>query len=141
MTVTVAKNNLPAVRVNGVRSIGFIVRKEAFDIERDMKRSMRGAKHGIVYYRGPNRRPHRASAPGETPARDSGDLVNSIRVLTPAPETAQVVIGVEYAGYLEYGTRHMEPRPFVVPAVERARLRLSRTHLGVEMLINGPPSL
>lgn len=63
--------------------------------------------------------PNRSSAPGEFPAIQSGDMVNSIRVFTSKSGAkrglAHVGIGAglprSYAFYLEYGTIHMAPRP------------------------------
>lgn len=63
--------------------------------------------------------PNRSSAPGEFPAIQSGDLVNSIRVFTSKSKAKQglahVGIGAglprSYAFYLEYGTMYMAPRP------------------------------
>ena len=86
----------------------------------DMQRTMvdsilREPKTGRVYGN------HRASAPGEAPASDTGFLVSRILVF-PELQKLFVDIGVKaqravsYAGYLEFGTQKMEPRPFVKPA-------------------------
>jgi HK97 gp10 family phage protein len=61
---------------------------------------------------------HRASAPGEPPASDTGRLVNSITTSYDFNELSGTVRArTEYAAYLEYGTSRMEPRPFMRPAV------------------------
>lgn len=63
---------------------------------------------------------HRASAPGEPPASDTGRLVNSIKSDFGKLEsqlTGTVVAGTSYAAYLEFGTSRMEPRPFMRPAL------------------------
>jgi HK97 gp10 family phage protein len=71
-----------------------------------------------------------ASAPGQAPAKRSGDLDASIdaQPLSSASSGTvfQVTISVKspgstYAGYLEYGTGKMAARPFIRPAVARAR--------------------
>jgi len=65
-----------------------------------------------------------ASAPGEAPARRLGDLVRSLRVMprvTTGRIYARVGSGLEYAAFLEYGTRNMQPRPSLRPALDRAR--------------------
>lgn len=63
-------------------------------------------------------KPHRASAPGEPPATDKGELVRS---LTFDVGDMQVEVGAEsgapYAEYLEFGTQYMDERPFLGPAV------------------------
>lgn len=67
--------------------------------------------------------PHQASAPGEAPATDEGKLVGSIfggaRGLV-----AWVEVRSHYGRWLEFGTRRIQPRPFLIPAVERNRARI-----------------
>lgn len=74
--------------------------------------------------KGYKRKPHRASAPGEPPAVDTGRLRASIGFERLGPWTYRVGTGVEYAGYLEFGTIGPEytggrilPRPFMRPAL------------------------
>lgn len=59
-----------------------------------------------------------ASLPGEPPRTDTGRLVQSGRV-DPDPFGADVVFAANYAIHLEFGTRDMEPRPFLAPALAR----------------------
>lgn len=66
--------------------------------------------------------PHQASAPGEAPATDTGKLVGSI-VADAKDGVATVEARSAYALWLEYGTRYMLPRPFLLPAFERNRER------------------
>jgi HK97 gp10 family phage protein len=75
-----------------------------------------GPKTGRIYRRGSVI--HQASAPGQSPASDTGRLVNSI-VTSYQPETLSgtVQAGTEYAPYLEFGTATIEPRPFMRPAL------------------------
>ena len=65
---------------------------------------------------------HRASAPGEAPAIDTGNLVNSINTTLDNSDKkkvfAIVYTGVEYAPWLEFGTGRISPRPFFRPAVD-----------------------
>jgi len=85
-----------------------------------------GGKGGQTYRRGRStagaarKRVHVASAPGEAPASDTGRLVNAIEV-RPARRRprAAVVANTSYAAFLERGTRHIEPRPFLNPALSR----------------------
>jgi hypothetical protein len=68
---------------------------------------------------------HRASAPGESPASDSGHLANSIRTRPPKPGgnriKAEVVVGAIYGRRLEEGGGRIAARPYLAPAVEEVR--------------------
>ncbi len=64
---------------------------------------------------------HQASAPGEPPAPDTEALRDSV---IPVPTDAAGVARVEVAppgGWLEGGTRTIQPRPFMGEAIEHAR--------------------
>lgn len=73
-------------------------------------------------YRRPSGDRYRASAPGEPPARRSGDLQDSIGELGVREESGTVVgeirISARHAILLERGTPRISPRPFVRPAIE-----------------------
>ena len=85
-----------------------------------------GPKTGRTYRLGAIRRGgavvgykfHRASAPGESPATDTGKLVNSIRS-RKGNEWAMVYVSASYGGPLEFGTGRMAARPFLRPAYEK----------------------
>lgn len=80
---------------------------------------LRGPKSGNVYARG--KKDHIASAPGEAPANDTGNLQRSITVVAAQPgtvATAQVNVSAEYGQHLEFGTINMAPRPFLQPALD-----------------------
>lgn len=68
---------------------------------------------------------HQASAPGESPAADSGRLDQSITsVMTQeGPEVYQSQTGsnVDYGTYLELGTAKIAPRPWLAPAFEEEK--------------------
>ncbi len=59
---------------------------------------------------------HRASAPGEPPATDEGALVGSIE-MTQKGLDAYVFTNKEYGRYLELGTLHIRPRPWLRPSL------------------------
>ena len=86
-------------------------------VESYAKTEMASGKSGETYTRG-NGRTHQASAPGEAPAIDYGNLVNSVQISEVTPERAIIGTGVEYAEHLEFGTSRMAPRPFLRPAVD-----------------------
>lgn len=93
-----------------------LIREVAFAIEAQLKLLMTGPKSGRQYVR--RGRVHTASAPGEPPAVDTGDLIGSIDTSFPSPTEAVISIPVEYAEALEFGTSRMAARPFVRPAVD-----------------------
>ena len=93
------------------------VQATALTINGDIKRAIQGPpKTGRIYSRGEKN--HQASAPGEAPATDTGVLVSSIAYKQETPLSAIVYSRLQYAYWLEFGTRNIEPRPSWVPAVE-----------------------
>lgn len=74
-------------------------------------------------------KPHTASAPGEAPATDHGDLVRSIfadrAIGREGNEFVATVAagrgGARYARMLEFGTRKMAARPFMFPALAKSK--------------------
>lgn len=96
----------------------------ASDARRRIQKSARGGKTYQLYN---PRREHTASAPGESPATDTGRLVSSI-VVVPMPELGAVAVKCDsnvapYAAALEYGTTDgkLQPRPFLAPALAENR--------------------
>lgn len=82
---------------------------------------------GRVYQRGKTVE-HRASAPGEPPAPDTGLLRSRVthEVLRGTTEvTGFVSVNTEYAAHLELGTEKVRPRPYLsrIPREFGARLR------------------
>lgn len=71
---------------------------------------------------------HRASAPGEAPASDTGTLVSRINVdYSRLGELVGIVrSSAEHAPYLEYGTAKMEPRPHMRPALANQQRNINR---------------
>lgn len=92
--------------------------------ESEAKKSiLQGSKTGRVYKR--RTVTHRASAPGQAPASDTGRLANSIHT-TVEDGGKQVTVhaggGIaNYAIALEKGTSKMEERPFMRPAAQKGR--------------------
>lgn len=81
------------------------VNKTAIDIERDAKKSMRGAPE--------------PSAPDSPPRVVTDRLRSSIGIrqeASPDDPAAYVAAGTEYAEPLEFGTTNMAARPFMTPA-------------------------
>lgn len=87
-------NRLPELRGQLRQRASQVVRKAAFDIE--------------------------ARAKQVVPVR-TGNLKNSIQTTMESDLTAVVGTAVEYAPYVELGTRKMAPRPYLGPAAEAVR--------------------
>jgi len=87
--------------------------------DRAVLKIQHGPKTGKIYKR--NGVEHQASAPGEPPATDTGNLVNSLDVEHVKPMLYRVNVEAEYAPYLEYGTSRIAPRPFLQPSFEEQR--------------------
>ena len=80
-----------------------------------------GAKSGVVYQMYNPRREHRASAPGQAPASDTGNLVSKIIIKQKTRNITNVESNANYSAFLEYGTSKMQPRPFMLPAFEKSK--------------------
>lgn len=77
-----------------------------------------GAKTGR-FYRRPGGRIHQASSPGQAPANDTGTLQASVDYEVHSWSRMEVGDRALYGRYLEEGTRRMEARPHIRPAVQR----------------------
>ena len=75
-----------------------------------------GARSGIDYTRGSVT--HTASAPGEPPAPDTGNLLNSV-VEDIRTLEGEVGVTAAYGAVLEEGTATSEPRPWLAPSGEQ----------------------
>ncbi|MGB8509373.1 MAG: hypothetical protein WCD76_13370 [Pyrinomonadaceae bacterium] len=133
-------------------SLAKVVHETAFDIERDIKEQMREPKSGRTYSRAAITRRaskvtrglglreyttakgfqravvgykfHRASAAGEAPAVDHGAAIGSLQTV---PDGLRATItGSQILEWLDTGTPRIAPRPFVRPALERARAPFER---------------
>lgn len=95
------------------------VKETIFDIEARTKALMSGPKSGAFYER-PQGKMHQASAPGEAPAIDTGNLINSIQTQMVSTYKGVVFTNAEYAPVLELGGAHIAARPFFTPATAAA---------------------
>ena len=98
-----------------VKGGGQLIRGEA------IKSIQTGAKSGVMYQKYNPRREHRASAPGQSPASDTGNLVSKITVKQKSLNVVHVESNADYSSFLEYGTSKMEARPFMFPAFEKSK--------------------
>jgi hypothetical protein len=99
----------------------------AKDVRNTAMASMLQPKHGIVYRKG-TLTEHRASAPGEAPASDTGDLLNSITVASRRNYTD---VGSEklHGLFMEKGTKRVKKRPYLAPALKKHAPKLERVLL------------
>lgn len=85
-----------------------------------------GPKTGRSYKRGG--KTHIASAPGEAPATDSGELVRNITIEKDA--IMDYTVGSREAApqgfWMEFGTSRVEARPWLTPAARLARKQLQK---------------
>lgn len=104
------------------------VEATALEALTDVRKAIQGPpKTGREYPRGKNGdKIHRASAPGEAPATDTGALVSSTYFAKPDKFTAAIGSRLDYAFFLEFGAMKIEPRPSWIPAAERAAPRLEK---------------
>lgn len=103
--------------LEGLEALGLMVQNSA------REKVLKGPKTGRRYKKSASVT-HQASAPGEAPASDTGTLVRSI--LSEVQRSALEVIisaGTFYAKMLEYGTRMMAARPFMLPALDTVRAK------------------
>lgn len=99
ITITIKRDTTPELFQKLEAAMSRAVRKSAAYIEGQLKISMAEPKSGRMYGN------HRASAPGESPAIDSGNLAGSVSMIFPSTLEAKIGTNVEYATYLETGTR------------------------------------
>lgn len=95
----------------------------------EIVKGMKAPHSGRTYKRGGKM--HTASAPGQMPAVDRGRLVGSIKWQSLQGGLAAFVgiadgATVKYGKYLEYGTAHISPRPWLRPSYELVLPELRR---------------
>lgn len=68
--------------------------------------------------------PESPSSPGNPPGIDTGNLINNI-VTEKEDNGYAVYSNADYSVHLEYGTKNMAARPFMLPAFERTVERVA----------------
>jgi hypothetical protein len=97
---------------------------------------LKGQRRGKVYRKPHSKASYTASAPGEPPARRTGNLRlhwngKVIKERTSGGGlniTAQLESQEPYAGILEHGSRRMAPRPFVERIKQKAMPKIKRIY-------------
>lgn len=123
---TVKKVNREAVS-RGMRAVNAI-RNAELEV-------LSGKRSGRVYRKPHTKSHYTASAPGEPPARRTGNLrlnwngtVESSSTGSGLRVTAVLESQERYSTYLENGTRRMAPRPFKQPISEKAMPEIERIY-------------
>lgn len=117
------------------KQLGLIVNAAALEAVSDVRRAIQGPpKTGREYARGRDKI-HRASAPGQAPATDTGTLVSSIYNEDRGQYAKAIGSRLPYAYILEFGwfpNPEGTKRPAWIPAVERATPKmLKRVQLAI----------
>jgi hypothetical protein len=105
----------------GAEALAIAAAEESADImERNISRTQ-GTGKGYKK----NGRVHVASAPGQFPTIDTGELIRSVTVKRVTFRIINLEINVPYSLDLEFGTSKMKARPFVIRSLDEAlRTRL-----------------
>lgn len=106
VVVTITSNHLPDVARRLPTETGEAIDKTLLEMETDVKRGMAAAGS--------------PSAPGDYPGVDTGALINSVQTERSGLK-GRMYTNMEYAMYLEYGTRNMAARPSFTPAARVGR--------------------
>lgn len=80
----------------------------------------RGTGAGRQIFPVGERAPHQASAPGEYSANDSGALAGSIQYKVQGVGYVLISANAHHAGYQEFGTDKIAPRPNIAKAIEES---------------------
>lgn len=106
--------------------IDIAIRSGAVDVVESAKKPMAQGTHGGKVYvrtdKNGNKTYHKSSAPGEAPAVDRGRLIASIAAVKSIYGDGWLVgTSLDYGKHLEFGTKNMESRPWLIPALEKNR--------------------
>ena len=97
-------------------------------VENTAKKSIQAGGTGIESKKYNPKRTHRASAPNNPPATDTGFLVSQITmnvdVKPNGTVVGQVISAAPYSKALEFGTTNMQPRPFMQPALMKNKRKI-----------------
>lgn len=104
---------------DSIKVIQGVIDSSAQNIRNHAIRSIKNSPAtGRTYKRG--NIAHTASSAGNPPKTDTGRLVGSISASVGDLE-AEIGAYAEYSSHLEFGTRKMNARPFMFPALEQER--------------------
>jgi hypothetical protein len=137
--VVILFNHIPELEASVERKAAQAVRKALKDVEAGAKARYAGAKSGRTYKRGRGGgggKVHRASAPGEASAIDSGDLAGSYSEVTMIDSTTgELRVTSDHAAVQELGGRKMAARPALRPALGEVEPSFREA---MERIVGGP---
>lgn len=97
-------------------------------VQNTAKESIMKGGTGRMYEKYEPRRSHRASAPNQPPASDTGFLVSNITMDVDAKVdgsvVGQIISSAPYSKHLEFGTVNMTERPFMQPALQKNKRKI-----------------
>ena len=133
MSIDLKISNLKAFNRNLQRTLDsnkvkeYITRSTMLVKNTAVKSIMAGGT-GIEYTKYEPRRTHRASAPKQPPANDTGFLVSQITtkvdVKPNGKVVGQIISAAPYSAALEFGTVNMTERPFMQPALMKNKRKI-----------------
>jgi len=123
------KRNLKALGKDMATALSNGVFITASDIRKDAIKSIQAPSFGSYVKRsrqGGGTYDHVAAKAGSAPNTDSGKLVASISVEMDR-DKAEALVGsnLDYAGWLEFGTKKMDARPWLQPALDKNKDNLN----------------
>jgi HK97 gp10 family phage protein len=94
-----------------------VLSKTGLNVVSYARKAMRASPASGITYQKSDNSSHTASSPGAFPRIDEGILVGSIKMVK---EKDYVLVGTnkEYGRFLEFGTVHMQARPWLFPSLE-----------------------
>ena len=102
-----------------------VIVDSANSLAKEMKKRIKtGAKSGKTYGN------HTSSAPGQSPANWTGELVHSISAINEGKKS-KVIVNANYAEFLELGTSKMRARPFILPSIQKVKKDLAQKLKGI----------
>lgn len=97
-------------------------------VEATVQESIKHQGTGKLYQKYEPRREHRASAPKQPPATDTGFLGENITInvdkKTNGTVVGQIISSAPYSKHLEFGTVNMTERPFMQPALMKNKRKI-----------------
>lgn len=97
-------------------------------VQNTAKESIMKGGTGRMYEKYEPRRSHRASAPNQPPASDTGFLVSNITMNVESKldgsVVGQIISSAPYSKHLEFGTVNMTERPFMQPALQKNKRKI-----------------
>ena len=127
--------DLEKVQANVPDRLGKAVMAGVYEAESWIKVDMGQQKSGKIYLVNDGKQKHQASAPGESPAPETGTLVNSLNTdlieKSNDSATAALNVGAEHGIHMEFGTKYIAPRPFLRRAFIENRDRIKAAMVAI----------